>query len=99
MAGGRPWVDSGPMSATGNLSTASAEDAVDERLTVFLATREHGLAMCLAIADRLKVPVASRLLVVADTSRTVEVQPSFPASQRRGYLEQFGSVVDWNKLI
>ncbi len=87
------------MSVTGNRSTASAEDTVNERLTVFLATREHGLAMCLAIADRLQIPVAARLLVVADTSRTVEVQPSFPPGQREAYLQRFGHVVDWNELI
>lgn len=87
------------MSAIDSPNTASTPDAVPERLTVFLATREHGLAMCRAIADRLQVPVSSRLLVVADTSRTFEVQPSFPAAQREGYLEHFGTVVDWNQLI
>ncbi|PFG18371.1 glycosyltransferase involved in cell wall biosynthesis [Propionicimonas paludicola] len=67
--------------------------------TVFLATREHGLAMCLAIAERLGVPVADRILVVADTSRSYEVQPSFPVEQRAGYLDAFATVVDWNQLI
>lgn len=55
--------------------------------------------MCLAIAERLQVPVADRILVVADTSHSYEVQPSFPAAQRAGYLDSFGAVVDWNQLI
>ncbi len=67
--------------------------------TIFLATREHGLAMCLAIADRLQIPVADRILVAADTSHSYEVQPSFPPEQRLGYLDEFAEVVDWNELI
>jgi len=67
--------------------------------TIFLATREHGLAMCVAIADRLQVPVADRILVAADTSHSYEVQPSFPPEQRRGYLDEFAEVIDWNELI
>lgn len=67
--------------------------------TVFLATREHGLAMCLAIAERLQVPVESRILLVADTSRSYEVDPSFPAAQWAPYRGHFGTVVDWNALI
>jgi|GEM_PF-1025039 Glycosyltransferases involved in cell wall biogenesis len=74
-------------------------DAAVEGPTIFLATREHGLAMCLAIAERLQIPVAQRVLVVADTSRSYEVQPSFPAEQRRGYVDGFAAIVDWNQLI
>lgn len=55
--------------------------------------------MCLAVAERLRVPVADRILVVADTSRSYEVQPSFPVEQRTGYLDAFAAVVDWNQLI
>ncbi len=67
--------------------------------TIFLATREHGLAMCRAIAERLDIPVEQRILVVADTSNTAEVEPSFPAVQQQALRAQFARVVDWNALI
>lgn len=70
-----------------------------DRAAVFLATREHGLSMCLAIAERLGIPVERRILVAADTSTTAEAEPSFPAEQRARYLADFGMVVDWNALI
>jgi glycosyltransferase involved in cell wall biosynthesis len=78
---------------------AGAGSAGSRSVTIFLATREHGLPMCVAIAERLGVPVAERILVASDTSDTYEAQPSFPLEQRTAYADQFAQVIDWNQMI